>query len=187
MCISDFGPTVGSWGSGSGLKQRLVSVKFILAGFEPERSHGDLFRDQNSGFGIDRLAWLHWFDLFYCILEDFKGFRMYFLKESDDNARVLLLDNHSVFGGEAKQNEVEVDGYRLQAPQGSNMCLWPARVMSELGFFYHPVWEEVGLPMGDEPDAPTWLETAAGSDKDLAYAKEHYAHMMIYRDRKSVV
>tara|TARA_B100001971_G_scaffold182536_1_gene179926 strand:+ start:7463 stop:9184 length:1722 start_codon:yes stop_codon:yes gene_type:complete len=106
----------------------------------------------------------------------------HFLKESDDNARVLLLDNHSVFGGEAKQNEVEVDGYRLQAPQGSNMCLWPARVMSELGFFYHPVWEEVGLPMGDEPDAPTWLETAAGSDKDLAYAKEHYAHMMIYRD-----
>ena len=49
----DFGSNVGSRGSVSGLKQRLVSVKFILAGFGPERSHGDLFRDQNSGFGID--------------------------------------------------------------------------------------------------------------------------------------
>lgn len=107
----------------------------------------------------------------------------HFLKEGRDNARVLLVDNHSVFGGEAKQNEIDVDGYRLQAPQGSNMCLWPARVMSELGFFYHPVWEEVGLPMGDEPDAPAWLETAAGSDKDLPYAKEHYGPMMIYRDK----
>ena len=58
----DFGSNVGSRGSVSGLKQRLVSVKFILAGFGPERSHGDLFRDQNSGFGIDRLAWLHWLD-----------------------------------------------------------------------------------------------------------------------------
>ena len=101
---------------------------------------------------------------------------------SGDDARVLLLDNHSVFGGEAKQNEVDVDGYRLQAPQGSNMCLWPARVMSDMGFFYHPVWEEVGLPMGDEPDAPTWLDTATGSDKDLSYPKEHYGPMMIYRD-----
>ena len=109
-----------------------------------------------------------------------------FLQKSNDSVRVLLLDNHSVFGGEAKQNEIEVDGYRLQAPQGSNMCLWPprgvARVMSEFGFFYHPVWEEIGLPMGDEPDAPTWLKKPAGSDKDLTYAKEHYGPMMIMRD-----
>ena len=105
-----------------------------------------------------------------------------FLKRRGDNARLLLLDNHSVFGGEAKQNELEVDGHHLHAPQGSNMCLWPARVMSEMGFFYHPVWEEIGLPMGDEPDAPTWLERPNGSDKDLTYATEHYAHMMIYRD-----
>ncbi len=106
----------------------------------------------------------------------------HFLKRSGSDARVLLLDNHSVFGGEAKQNEFEIDGYHLHAPQGSNMCLWPARVMSEMGFFYHPVWEEIGLPMGDEPDAPTWLEKPDGSDKDLSYATEHYAHMMINRD-----
>ena len=106
-----------------------------------------------------------------------------FLKQRGDDARVLLLDNHSVFGGEARQNETQVDGHHLHAPQGSNMCLWPARVISELGLFYHPVWEEIGLPMGDEPDAPKWLETADGSEKGLSYATEHYAHMMIYRDQ----
>ena len=105
-----------------------------------------------------------------------------FLKQRGDSARVLVLDNHAMFGGEAKQNELEVDGHHLHAPQGSNMCLWPARVMSEMGFFYHPVWEEIGLPMGDEPDAPTWLEKPSGSEKDLSYAREHYSHMMIYRD-----
>ena len=105
-----------------------------------------------------------------------------FLKDSGDDARVLILDNHPIFGGEAKQNEVEVDGYHLHAPQGSNMCLWPAAAAKAGGIFYHPVWEEVGLPMGTEPDAPTWVEKPEGSDKDLPYAKEHYAHMMIYRD-----
>ena len=30
----------------------------------------------------------------------------------------LLLDNHAIFGGEAKLNEMEIDGHRLMAPQG---------------------------------------------------------------------
>lgn len=34
--------------------------------------------------------------------------------------RCLLLDDHPVFGGEAKRNEFRVDGIRLVAPQGSN-------------------------------------------------------------------
>ncbi len=35
----------------------------------------------------------------------------------------LLLENHPIFGGEAKQNEFDVDGHRLVAPQGSNGAL----------------------------------------------------------------
>jgi spermidine dehydrogenase len=31
-------------------------------------------------------------------------------------ATVLMLDQHPIFGGEAKQNEFEVDGYHLTAP-----------------------------------------------------------------------
>ena len=33
---------------------------------------------------------------------------------------ILLFDVHPIFGGEAKQNEFEVDGYHLWGPQGSN-------------------------------------------------------------------
>jgi spermidine dehydrogenase len=36
------------------------------------------------------------------------------------SGRALLLDNHPIFGGEAKRNEIEVSGHRLAAPQGSN-------------------------------------------------------------------
>ena len=57
-----YGPTGGPRRPGSGLKRRLVSVGFILTEFEPERSHGDPFRDQNCGLGIDQFAWLHWID-----------------------------------------------------------------------------------------------------------------------------
>ena len=42
-----------------------------------------------------------------------------FLRQSGPNARVLVLENHPIFGGEAKQNEFEVDGHHLTAHQGS--------------------------------------------------------------------
>ena len=43
-----------------------------------------------------------------------------FHKEHGNDKKCLILENHPVFGGEAKQNEFEVDGYRLFGPQGSN-------------------------------------------------------------------
>jgi spermidine dehydrogenase len=101
-----------------------------------------------------------------------------YLKARGPKARVLVLDNNAIFGGEAKQNEMEVDGYRLQAPQGSNMCLWPAKVPEKLGFFWHPAWRELGLPMGDEPWAPTWVNY-----EKLPAPKNHYSAMMRRRDR----
>jgi len=44
---------------------------------------------------------------------------IFFLRQAATNARVLVLENHAIFGGEAKQNEFEVDGHRLTAHQGS--------------------------------------------------------------------
>jgi len=38
----------------------------------------------------------------------------------DGAGRCLILDNHPIFGGEAKRNEFEVRGHRLVGPQGSN-------------------------------------------------------------------
>jgi spermidine dehydrogenase len=42
-------------------------------------------------------------------------------------ARFLLIDDHPVFGGESKRNEVEVDGVRLIGPQGANGFSTPAQ------------------------------------------------------------
>jgi spermidine dehydrogenase len=44
----------------------------------------------------------------------------YFTKAAGTGKRVLLLDNHSMLGGEARQNEFIVAGERLLGPQGSN-------------------------------------------------------------------
>ncbi len=44
-----------------------------------------------------------------------------FIKQTGGKGRALLLDNHPVIGGEAKQNEFIVGGTRLLAPQGSNL------------------------------------------------------------------
>ncbi len=43
-----------------------------------------------------------------------------FHKKYDNTKKCLIIENHPVFGGEAKQNEFEVDGYKLYGPQGSN-------------------------------------------------------------------
>lgn len=68
-----------------------------------------------------------------------------FLKENP-GARVLICDNHDMFGGEARQNEFEVDGYRLWAPQGSTGAVWPISEARRIGM-YSPIWEELGLPL----------------------------------------
>jgi spermidine dehydrogenase len=44
---------------------------------------------------------------------------LFFLRQAGPSRRVLILENHPIFGGEAKQNEFEVDGQRLTAHQGS--------------------------------------------------------------------
>jgi spermidine dehydrogenase len=43
-----------------------------------------------------------------------------YCKQKAPKATRLILENHPIFGGEAKQNEFIVDGHRLIAPQGSD-------------------------------------------------------------------
>lgn len=43
-----------------------------------------------------------------------------FHKKYGNTKKCLIIENHPVFGGEAKQNEFEVDGYKLYGPQASN-------------------------------------------------------------------
>ena len=49
----------------------------------------------------------------------------YFIKATGVGRRVLLLENHAMLGGEARQNEFLVEGERLLGPQGSNDFIVP--------------------------------------------------------------
>jgi spermidine dehydrogenase len=50
----------------------------------------------------------------------------------------LVIDNHPIFGGEAKRNEFLVDGHRLTAHQGSAL-FWPPLPHSFIGRFYDSI------------------------------------------------
>lgn len=58
---------------------------------------------------------------------------------------VLLLDQHPVFGGEAKQNEFDVEGTRLWAPQGSTGMVFPLNRAKDYNF-YSRFYEELDFP-----------------------------------------
>ena len=66
-----------------------------------------------------------------------------FHKEYGNSKKCLLLENHPVFGGEAKQNEFDVDGYRLYGPQGSN-DFGPPQEESE--GLIADIYRDTGLP-----------------------------------------
>ncbi|MEM9182816.1 MAG: FAD/NAD(P)-binding protein [Pseudomonadota bacterium] len=90
-----------------------------------------------------------------------------FLKEKPD-AKVLVLDNHAMFGGEARQNEFEVDGYRLWGPQGSTGAVWPLEGAKKIEMFSH-MWDELDLPQEF-----TWQEPVNSS---LKIPKDTYSPM----------
>lgn len=90
-----------------------------------------------------------------------------YLKHKPD-ARVLVFDNHSVFGGEARHNEFDVDGHRLWGPQGSNGAVWPLEGAKKIEMYSH-LWEELGLPLE--------LEWQQAKNTDLKIPKDVYSPM----------
>ncbi len=53
---------------------------------------------------------------------------LFFKDKAQPKQTCLVLENHSIFGGEARRNEFMVDGQRLMAPQGSNWFAIPSSV-----------------------------------------------------------
>jgi len=88
--------------------------------------------------------------------------------KSQPDARILILENHAMFGGEARQNEFEVDGYRLWGPQGSNGAVWPLDGAKKIGM-YSDLWGEL--------DLPTELEWQEANNSDLKIPKDIYSPM----------
>jgi spermidine dehydrogenase len=89
---------------------------------------------------------------------------LFFLRKGGRNRTCLVLDNHPVFGGEAKRNEFMVDGHRLMAHQGSAVYFvqYPH---SFLARFY----ESIGLK---EPRLQ--YQKWAGPAKEMALSKTPY-------------
>jgi len=71
-------------------------------------------------------------------------------------AQILLLDQHPIFGGEAKQNEFEVEGYHLTAPQGSTGITAPFSIRKKFGT-YPRLADELGFPDEFAFQQPTGL------------------------------
>lgn len=65
------------------------------------------------------------------------GAALEYIKRRKAGQSCLMLDNHPIFGGEAKENEFDVHGERLLAPQGAN------------GFFIPEAISEPGTSSGD--------------------------------------
>lgn len=91
----------------------------------------------------------------------------YEFKKARPNGRVLLLDNHPVPGGEAKQNVIEIDGVRLVGPQGSNGTLVPPPAFG----LAHDYWNELGIPATFEYAQPV------ASANGIRIARDNYESM----------
>jgi spermidine dehydrogenase len=50
---------------------------------------------------------------------------LYFQDQAKPHQTCLVLENHPIFGGQARRNEFLVDGHRLMVPQGSNWFQMP--------------------------------------------------------------
>jgi len=77
-------------------------------------------------------------------------------RKARPNRTVLMLDQHPIFGGEAKQNEFEVDGYHLTAPQGATGIVVPFGKAKEFGF-WSQFAEDLGFPEEFVFQKPTGL------------------------------
>ena len=84
------------------------------------------------------------------------------------SARILILENHAMPGGEARQNEFDIEGTRLLGPQGSNDFGLPGRRKDSLtdSFF-----EEFALPR--EYQWQRWDSAL----KPLRFARDNYSNM----------
>lgn len=91
----------------------------------------------------------------------------HFAKATGGAKRALILENHPIFGGEAKQNEFVVNGVRLIAPQGSNQFGMPRAGSGAAA----DLWDDLRLPREFryvEPDT---------SVSQLRIPLDNYAHM----------
>jgi spermidine dehydrogenase len=102
----------------------------------------------------------------------------YEFRKTHPNGRCLVLENHPVFGGEAKQNQMLVDGVMLTGPQGSNDAVMP----SADNTYAHVagLWDEIGMPRSYDYVDPS------GAAAPLKFARDNYDPMYWNEDASSL-
>ncbi|MEO7083010.1 MAG: NAD(P)/FAD-dependent oxidoreductase, partial [Gemmatimonadaceae bacterium] len=91
----------------------------------------------------------------------------FFAKANGGSKTCLVLDNHPIFGGEAKQNEFVVNGVRLIAPQGSNDFGVPRQGSG----WQSDMWDDLAMPREF-----AWSKSSDGS-ADIRMAQDNYQPM----------
>lgn len=89
-------------------------------------------------------------------------------KTSGRTKTCLILENHAIFGGGAKQNEFLVNGVRLIGPQASNQFGVPGQAGTSIT---SQAWNDFGLPRSF-----TYQEVNASAG-GLRIPLDNYAHM----------
>ncbi len=104
-----------------------------------------------------------------------------FAKDSSGRS-CLVLDNHPIFGGEAKENEFDFGGTRLIAPQGANGFFVPAHVSDASSAAGDARWyAELGVPREFR------LRDWPASEKPLRFSPDNYEYMVHGLERNTTV
>ena len=88
------------------------------------------------------------------------------LMELDSNKKCLILENHPIFGGEAKRNEFNINGHIVTAPQGSNSFYYKTKnydIKEDLKY----------IDILNIPEKFSYA-TMKDNDQDLVFAQENY-------------
>jgi spermidine dehydrogenase len=101
------------------------------------------------------------------------GAALEYSKKRKARQTCLILDNHPILGGEAKENEFEVGGVRLIGPQGSNGFFLPGAVSDPAGASGDPrYYAELGVPREFR------LRDWPAAEKPLRFSPDNYEYMV---------
>ncbi|HCZ12637.1 MAG TPA: FAD-dependent oxidoreductase [Nitrospiraceae bacterium] len=99
-----------------------------------------------------------------------------FIKTAGSKKKCLIIENHSVFGGEAKRNEFMVNGQRLIAPQASNSFV----VIDNPDSRGYDIYSELGIPKSFE------YQKLTNADKSLSFDRTNYGFMIWHDDKPDI-
>ena len=101
------------------------------------------------------------------------GAALEFSRQRKDGQTSIMLDNHPMIGGEAKENEFLVNGERLIAPQGANGFFVP-EIPDDISVASSDPYYYAALNIPREFTYPRWSE----DNKSLGFCQDNYGYLV---------